>query len=197
MASKVVTAQRRALQIGDVNPRTAQIFKKMAMQGEEKECMWQGEGQERSGWFVSSFHSVLRVSLNSNQAWGVWFFGRAVVQTVEQKGNLSWRRVWSESFEVISFGKESFPLSVHIQENCLIRDWFSGHSTHNCFVQNRAVLRVTGNEKKIRERQKIFVTIYYIHIQKEKARENSKRGNNKDLMLISVILVSLHWNNWD
>lgn len=46
------------------------------------------------------------ISLNSNQAQGARLSVRAVVQAAAQRGNLSWSRVWSELFEVISFSKE-------------------------------------------------------------------------------------------
>lgn len=71
-------------------------------------CVGKAEGTEKevTGLVWEFLLVYARISLNSNQAQGAQLSVRAVVQAAAQRGNLSWSRVWSEHFEVISFSKE-------------------------------------------------------------------------------------------
>lgn len=137
--------------------------------------------------------------LNSNQAQGAWLSVRALVQAVTQKGNLSWSGVWSGHFEVISFSKEI--ISFVCTCSGKVPHWrlFSGHLDHNCFVQKSSM---TGNEKKKKyykwlgkKKKKSLMAIYYIHMQRDKKRNQDSVKTTVRVPFCCQLLWVCHTTN--
>lgn len=104
---------------------------------------WVKEGRKEVAGLVCELPlPCAQCCLNSNQAQGAWLSVRALVQAVTQKGNLSWSRVWSGHFEVISFSKEIISFVCTCSGKLPHWRLFSGHLDHNCFVQKTPWLEI-------------------------------------------------------
>lgn len=87
-----------------------------------------GRRDESLSWVYESFPLKSANSLNSNQAQDAWISIWVVHQRA--KGKEIWAGAGSgpKAFKWFLSVRKLFPLSVHVQENCLFRTWFALHS---------------------------------------------------------------------